>query len=58
MPLFEVLDGKNTSDYCQRVEPSAAGGEKMGAFLVEKILGGLQRQKEEVAVEITQLVER
>jgi hypothetical protein len=30
----------------------------MGAFLVEKILGGLQRQKEEVAVEITQLVER
>jgi hypothetical protein len=58
VPLFEVLDGKNTADYCQRVEPSAVGGEKMGAFLMEKIINGLQKQREEVAVEITQLVER
>merc|ERR1712151_1038960 len=28
-PLFGVLDGKTTADYCQRVEPSARGGHKM-----------------------------
>mmetsp|Transcript_25062 Transcript_25062/g.41759 ORF Transcript_25062/g.41759 Transcript_25062/m.41759 type:complete len:337 (-) Transcript_25062:150-1160(-) len=37
VPLFKVLDGKNTQDYCERVEPSASGGEKMGKFLVETI---------------------
>jgi len=36
-PLFEVLDGKDTTDYCQRVEPSAQGGEKIGAALVDAI---------------------
>lgn len=41
VPLFQVLDGKDTTDYCQRVEPSAKGGKKMGEFLVETILGGL-----------------
>jgi len=29
LALYEVLDGKNTSDYVQRVEPSVTGGEKM-----------------------------
>mmetsp|Transcript_58964 Transcript_58964/g.80500 ORF Transcript_58964/g.80500 Transcript_58964/m.80500 type:complete len:336 (-) Transcript_58964:61-1068(-) len=29
LPLFEVLDGKNTDDYVQRVEPSIQGGKKM-----------------------------
>lgn len=32
-PLFEVLDGKNTEDYLQRVEPSPSGGKKMGDAL-------------------------
>lgn len=38
IPLFEVLDGKNVSDYEQRVEPSAAGGEKMAKFILQKVL--------------------
>jgi len=29
LALYEVLDGKDTSDYVQRVEPSVTGGEKM-----------------------------
>lgn len=37
-PLFKILDGKNTDDYVQRVEPSVLGGEKIGKALVEKIL--------------------
>jgi hypothetical protein len=38
-PLFEVLDGKNTDDYCQRVEPSPLGGEKMAKALMDAVLG-------------------
>jgi len=37
MPLFEVLDGKNTDDYIQRVEPSIQGGEKMARALAELV---------------------
>lgn len=44
VPLFEVLNGKDTTDYCERVEPSAKGGERMGEFLVEKVLSGLGKQ--------------
>ena len=44
VPLFETLDGKNTADYCQRVEPSAQGGEKMGKQLMDAILGAQQQQ--------------
>jgi hypothetical protein len=38
-PLFEVLNGKNTDDYCQRVEPSPSGGEKMAKALLDAVLG-------------------
>ena len=38
-PLFEILDGKNTKDYCQRVEPSVEGGKKMGYALFNALLG-------------------
>lgn len=38
-PLFKVLDGKTTSDYCQRVEPSPQGGRKMATALLEAVLG-------------------
>eukprot|EP00747_Dinoflagellata_sp_TGD_P189159 gnl/TRDRNA2_/TRDRNA2_49125_c0_seq1.p1 gnl/TRDRNA2_/TRDRNA2_49125_c0~~gnl/TRDRNA2_/TRDRNA2_49125_c0_seq1.p1 ORF type:complete len:336 (+),score=53.50 gnl/TRDRNA2_/TRDRNA2_49125_c0_seq1:63-1070(+) len=38
LPLFEALDGTDHSDYCQRVEPSVTGGEKMGRALVEAVL--------------------
>jgi len=37
-PLFEVLDGKTHEDYCQRVEPSSQGGDKIGKELVERII--------------------
>jgi len=37
-PLFKILDGKNTKDYVQRVEPSILGGSKIGKALVKKIL--------------------
>jgi hypothetical protein len=36
-PLFRVLDGKNTNDYVQRVEPSPTGGRKMAEFILDMI---------------------
>ncbi len=35
VPLFAVLDGTNSSDYEQRVEPSVEGGRKMAEMLAE-----------------------
>jgi hypothetical protein len=37
VPLFVALDGKITSDYCQRVEPSPSGGKKMAELLLNYI---------------------
>lgn len=37
-PLFEVLDGSNSSDYVARVEPSASGGKKMAIAFMNKLL--------------------
>ena len=37
-PLFRVLDGKNTSDYIQRVEPSSQGGRKIANALLDAIM--------------------
>lgn len=37
VPLFQVLDGKNTNDYVARVEPSASGGSKMAEFILDLI---------------------
>ena len=39
LPLFEALDGKDPSDYVQRVEPSAKGGQKMARALIDRIHG-------------------
>ena len=39
MPLFEVLDGSDTRDYVQRVEPSPQGGRKMAVALMDVIYG-------------------
>ena len=36
-PLFEVLDGKTSADYVQRVEPSVAGGRKMAKALFARL---------------------
>lgn len=38
-PLFEVLDGEDTRDYCQRVEPSVQGGGKIGYALFDALAG-------------------
>mmetsp|Transcript_46148 Transcript_46148/g.107847 ORF Transcript_46148/g.107847 Transcript_46148/m.107847 type:complete len:316 (-) Transcript_46148:91-1038(-) len=38
LPLYEVLDGKDTTDYVARVEPSEKGGQKMGKAIAEAIL--------------------
>lgn len=38
-PLFEVLDGKTSSDYLQRVEPSPKGGRKMAVAIMDAIFG-------------------
>jgi hypothetical protein len=37
-PLFEVLDGKDTNDYVQRVEPSVQGGKKMADALLAQCI--------------------
>lgn len=37
LTLSDALDGKDTNDYINRVEPSVQGGNKMGAFLVDQI---------------------
>lgn len=37
LPLYEVLDGKNTADYEQRVEPSVTGGRKMARAIMDRI---------------------
>lgn len=39
LPLYDCLDGKDTTDYISRVEPSVLGGQKMGRLLAEKIKG-------------------
>ena len=36
-PLYKILDGRISSDYVARVEPSTRGGEKMGKALVEAL---------------------
>lgn len=37
VPLFHVLDGKDTRDYVQRVEPSPSGGRRMAELLLDII---------------------
>lgn len=38
-PLFRVLDGSDTRDYVERVEPSPQGGAKMARALMDAVLG-------------------
>ena len=40
VPLFEHLDGTDTADYVQRVEPSVQGGRKMGRAIADAVLAG------------------
>lgn len=38
VPLSVVMNGKNTKDYCARVEPSALGGHKMATLILDTII--------------------
>lgn len=40
-PLFEHLDGSDTRDYIERVEPSPRGGRKMARALIDTLYGAL-----------------
>lgn len=35
LPLFKILDGNNTNDYIQRVEPSITGGKKIATSFTD-----------------------
>ena len=37
-PLFKVLDGTNSDDYAQRVEPSVQGGKKIAHALLDQLI--------------------
>ena len=37
VPLYDAMDGKDTEDYKQRVEPSVQGGRKMAKLIKECI---------------------
>lgn len=39
VPLFKALDGQDTRDYVQRVEPSPQGGRKIAVALMDAIYG-------------------
>eukprot|EP00927_Polykrikos_kofoidii_P014695 TRINITY_DN16487_c0_g1_i2.p1 TRINITY_DN16487_c0_g1~~TRINITY_DN16487_c0_g1_i2.p1 ORF type:complete len:312 (-),score=58.25 TRINITY_DN16487_c0_g1_i2:99-1034(-) len=41
LPLFEALDGKDSSDYVSRVEPSETGGQKMAEAIVAAVVAAL-----------------
>ena len=38
VPMFNILDGKTSSDYVQRVEPSTIGGEKLAKLFLTYII--------------------
>ncbi len=40
VPLFAALDGSRPADYAERVEPSAAGGARLAALLLDAALAG------------------
>jgi hypothetical protein len=37
-PMYEVLDGSDSVDYVQRVEPSVQGGEKLAKAFLDKLI--------------------
>ena len=39
VPLFDVLDPTDPTDYIERVEPSADGGKKMATAIMNRICG-------------------
>ena len=37
-PMYSILDGKNSNEYVQRVEPSNIGGKKLAEEIIKIIL--------------------
>ena len=57
VPLYEAMNGKNTRDYCQRVEPSPQGAAKMSSLLLDYLEHreqGLTLSPREAAVEVSE----
>lgn len=48
VPLYEALDGKDTNDYVQRVEPSSQGGEKIAKLVFDRLQPALQKMSANV----------
>ncbi|KAL1518907.1 hypothetical protein AB1Y20_003180 [Prymnesium parvum] len=43
VPMYEALDGTDTEDYVQRVEPSSQGGKKIARLIVGRIKDALAK---------------
>lgn len=43
VPLYEALDGTDSNDYVQRVEPSAQGGRKLATLIMDRLQPVLER---------------
>jgi hypothetical protein len=37
VPFYDALDGADSSDYIQRVEPSSQGGEKLAKLILDRL---------------------
>lgn len=37
VPMYEALDGSDSADYVQRVEPSSQGGEKLAKLILDRL---------------------
>ena len=44
IPMYEALDGKTTSDYVQRVEPSSQGGQKLAKLIMDRLEPSLRAE--------------
>lgn len=47
VPLFAVLNGKNSNDYIARVEPSSQGGKKIAEYILDIIERDEQQQSQQ-----------
>ena len=45
VPMYEALDGKDTKDYEQRVEPSSKGGAKLAKLILDRLEPALKQPR-------------
>ncbi|CAB9497813.1 expressed unknown protein [Seminavis robusta] len=54
VPLYEVLDGKHSEEYCERVEPSPSGGKLLARLFLmiirQQVTGSSQDSRNETAI--------